>query len=195
MAVLAAIPAAIASFTSGAGAAATAATGFTASQLFTGASGVLGAAGSIYSGISGAQAANYQSKVAEVNARIALDNAAAARTRSQEAQLEQDTLTMAQIGSQEALQSATGLGGRSQMLTRKSSIVLGRQDALKTIAKGETEAYNFTNQANAFSAEAEGYKAKAGNSMLSGFLKGATSFVGSAASINNPNRFNALQRK
>jgi hypothetical protein len=195
MAFLAAIPAAISAFAGSAATAATAATGLTGAQLLTGASALLSAGGSIFTGISNAQAANYQSEVSALNARIAADNAAAARTKSQEAQLEQDTLTMAQLGEQEALQSATGLGGRSQMLTRKAALTLGRQDALKTIATGEMDAYNFTNQSNAYAAESGAYKAKAGNSMLSGFLSGATSLVSGASSIANPNRYNAMQRK
>lgn len=189
MAFLAAIPAALATFASSAGVA------MTGAQMLTGASAIMGAAGSIFSGVANSQAAKYQSQVSAVNAMIATDNAAAARTRSQEAQLEQDTLTMAQLGEQEALQSATGLGGRSQMLTRKAAITLGRQDALKTIAGGEMDAYNFTNQANAFTAESGAYKAKASNSMLSGFLSGATSLVSGASQISNPNRFNVTQRK
>lgn len=195
MAFLAAIPAALGSLVGSTTAAATAATGLTGAQMLTGASALLSAGGSVFSGIANAQAASYQSAVSAVNARIAADNAAAARTRSQEAQLEQDTLTMAQLGEQEALQSATGLGGRSQMLTRKAAIALGRQDALKTIAAGEMDAYNYTNQSNAFIAESSAQRARAGNSMLSGFLSGATSLISGATAVRNPNRYDVTQRK
>lgn len=194
MAFLASIPV-LGSLITTAGTAATATTGLTAGQLLTGASTVLSAAGSLYTGAANAAAAKYQSGVAAVNAMIARDNAAAARQRSQEAQMEQDMLTLGQLGEQEALQSATGLGGRSQMLTRKASIELGRQDAMRIRNTGEMDAYNFENQARSFDAEAGMRKASASNSLLSGFLNATQSIVGGAASINNPNRFNALQRK
>lgn len=202
MAFLAAIPAVISSFaaatgaaTAAAGAAATAATGLTGAQLLTVAATGLSALGAIQGGMANSAAAKYQSQVSAVNAMIANDNAKRATERSQEAQLEQDTLTMAQLGEQEAAQSATGLSGRSQMLTRKAAITLGRQDALKTIAAGEIDAYNFKNQSNAFAAESGAYKAKASNSMLSGFLSAGSSLISGASSINNPNRFNPYQRK
>jgi len=198
MAFLAAIPVMISSLAASVGAAGTAAAGaigLTGSQLLAVAGTGLSAFGAIQSGMANSQAAKYQSQVATVNSMIANDNARRATERSQEAQLEQDTLTMGQLGEQEAAQSATGLGGRSQMLTRKAAITLGRQDALKTIASGEMDAYNFKNQANAFTAEAGAYSAKASNSMLGGFLSAGSSLISGASSINNPNRFNAYQRK
>lgn len=202
MAFLAAIPAVLGSLaTAGtaaatAGAAGAAATsGITLGSVLTATSGLLGAFGAVTSGIAGANAAKYQAGIANLNSLYANDNAARAQERSQSAQLEQDALTRAQIGQQEAIQSASGLGGRSQMLTRKASIELGRQDALRTIESGELEAYNFRNQSAAFKSEASVANSRASNSMLSGFLNAGNSLISAAGSLANPNRFSLTQRK
>lgn len=189
MAFLAAIPAALAG---GAGAAAG---GFSFGSLLSGLGTAVSAFGSIASGIAGANAAKYQAQVAEFNAKIATDNARMARERSQEQQMEQDMLTMGQLGEQEAIQSATGLGGRSQMLTRKAAIQLGRQDALRVIKSGEMDAWNFENQASAARAEASAASARASSSMLGGFLGAASSLVSGASALTNPSKYNPYQRK
>lgn len=192
MAFLAAIPAAIGI---GGAAAGAATTGISFGQILSGFGTALSAFGAIQSGIAGANAASYQAQVAEFNAKIATDNARMARERSQEQQMEQDTLTLGQLGEQEAIQSATGLSGRSQMLTRKAAIQLGRQDALRVIKSGEMDAWNFENQASAARAESSAYSARASSSMLSGFLNAGSSLISGASALANPNKYNPYQRK
>ena len=190
MAFLAAIPAAIGSL----------AGGITAGGLSTAltiGSTALGVVGSLASASAQQSAANYQARIGMMNAQIAEENARRAQDRAQYAALEQDTMTMAQLGEQEAVQSASGLslGGRSQMLTRKAAIELGRMDALRVREAGDTEAYNYRVQAANQIAEASAQRAKGSNAMLAGYLNAGSSLISGATSLANPDRFSRKASK
>jgi hypothetical protein len=145
----------------------------------------------------------YQAQVAEMNEKIARDNAKRATDR---ARIEQEnfdrTQTAAMLGEQEHAMSGTGLSvtGRSFRQLRSSSRQIGRWDALNIQHAGAIESYNYLTQAANFKAEAEGAKASARNSMLGGFLGaagnlvagiptggGTTSLIGGAKSTAPPN--------
>jgi hypothetical protein len=80
------------------------------------------------------------------------------------------------LGEQIATQSASGLrlGGKSQMLTRKSARQLGRLDALNVIHAGEIEAHNFRQQALDASEQVKFLGQSNQNAVLSGFLDAAS---------------------
>lgn len=152
-------------------------------SIFSGGLGsVLGAAGSIVSGVAGMAAANYQAKVARMNAEISRDNAQRSIQEAQLRQIEQDNQTRALMGEQLAAQSASGLslGGRSQMLTRKSAAQLGRKDALNVRYQGEVESTNYENQARGHEASAQMYKSQGINSLIGGFFDAGSSIIGGA---------------
>lgn len=167
------------------GAAAAAGIGSGLTTALTIGSTALGVVGSLASASAQQSAANYQARIGMMNAQIAEDNARRATDRSQYEAMEQDTLTMAQLGEQVAAQSASGLslGGRSQMLTRKSAIELGRKDALKVREAGQREAENFRIQAANETANASANKAKGSNAMLAGYLNAGTSLISGARSL------------
>lgn len=147
--------------------------------------GGLSAYGMIQSGNAQAQAASYQAQVADHNAKIADDNARRAIERSQIAQQNQDQLTRAQLGTQEALQGASGLsmGGGSQILTRKSAAQLGRLDALNVRQEGEIERYNFQTQAENQRSEAGLSRMRGENAKTAGYLGAFSSLIGTATTV------------
>lgn len=153
---------------------------------------VLGFASTVFQGYTSYQAASYQAAIADMNQEIANENAVRALERSQIEQQDQDSITLAMLGEQEAQQAASGLafGSRSFRLTRKSAQELGRKDALNIRQAGELEAYDYKTQAANFGAAAEANKASATNSLLGGFLGGTASLISGATKIRDPDRFN-----
>jgi hypothetical protein len=151
----------------------------------------LGFVSTAFQAVSSYQAYSYQAKVAEMNQEIANDNATRALERAQVEQQDQDSITLAMLGEQEAQQAASGLafGSGSFRLARKSARELGRKDALNIRQAGELEAYDYRTQAANFGAHAEMAKASATNSLLGGFLSGTASLVSGATKVANPDRF------
>jgi len=151
---------------------------------------VTSVAGSVFGMISARNQAKFQEELARRNAKIAEDNAARAISRSQVEAQDQDMINLAFLGEQEAVQSASGLGGRSQFLARKSAVELGRRDTLNGRQAGEIEAYNYQVEAMGQRAQASMHRAEAGNALLAGFLNTTRSLIGGVQSIQNPGRFN-----
>lgn len=119
---------------------------------------------------------NYQAQVAERNRQANELNAQRALERSSAEQVQQDEQTRALLGAQIAAQSASGLrlGGRSQMLTRKSARELGRLDAINVKRAGEVDAYNFRVAAEDASKQIDFLHQSNKHAMLSGFLDAAS---------------------
>lgn len=146
------------------------------STLLTIASIGVGIAGVAASTSAAMQANNYQQQVLERNRLLMEENAQRAIHASQQAQIQQDDQTRALLGEQLATQSASGLklGGRSQVLTRKSARMLGRLDAETIRQAGEIEAYNFRQAAEDAATEGKFLKQQQGSILLSGFLDAAS---------------------
>lgn len=146
---------------------------------------VVGAIGSILSAVAQAQAAQYQAKIADMNADVSRENAVRAIAASQVDQQEQDTASKALIGEQLATQGASGLdlGGKSQILTRKSASTLARKDALMVRYGGEMDKYNYLVEAENQKASGNLYRMQASSSLLAGFLGATQSLLGAASSI------------
>lgn len=162
--------------------------------MLTVASTLVSAGGSILQGVQANKMAKYQAKVAEMNKSIAEDNARRAIERSQVEQQESDMTALAFMGSQEAMQGASGLslGGASQQLARKSSKELARLDALRIRQGGELEAYNYRTQGVNFGAEASMAKAGGKNSLVSGFIDAGSSLLTGAGRVAKQNKFGTL---
>jgi hypothetical protein len=144
--------------------------------------GLASAGGSLVGGMAAKNAGNYQAQVARMNAKIAEDNANRSLERSQIQQEDQDTLTRSQLGTQEALQGASGLSltGGSQILTRKSAAMLGRRDALNVRQAGELEAYGYKTQAVNSEAQARQAKAAGQSALVGSYFSAAGSLLSSA---------------
>ena len=145
----------------------------------------LSVGGALMGGLSAMQQANSQAKVAENNAQIAADNAARETTATQERIVQSDNELKALMGEQLATQSASGLSvsGRSQMLTRKKTHEIGRQDALNINEQGTQTSRNFLQQSADFKNEASQAKSAGKNAMLQGVIGAAGSLVGGAKSF------------
>lgn len=157
----------------------------------SGISAAIGAAGSLVSGFAALSAGNYQNKVAQMNAKIAEDNAQRAMARSQVEGQDQDALTSAMLGEQEAIQASSGvsLTSKSSMLTRRAARVLGRRDTLNVRQAGELEAYGYKTDAVNQRAQGQLAKMSGQSNMLGGFLGATGSLVGSAQSVRSPSRY------
>lgn len=146
----------------------------------------IGVFGAIQSANATAQSQMYQSQVAERQRQINLMNAQRAADRAKQEQVQTDDQTRALLGEQIAAQSASGLklGGRSQMLTRKSARQLGRLDALNVIHAGQIEAYNYRVAAEDSAGEARFLRQSASNSALTGWLDAGSTLIGGIRSTN-----------
>ena len=144
------------------------------------ASTVIGAVGSLVSANANAQAARYQSQVAERQRQINLLNATRALDAARQEQIQTDQQSAALCGAQVAAQSASGLklGGRSQILTRKGARELGRLDALNVAAAGDIAAYNYRIAAEDAGKESQFLKQTATNSRLTGWLSAGSTLTG-----------------
>lgn len=147
--------------------------------------GVVSAVGAIQGGQAAAAQANYQARVAEMNAEIERDNAERARDASQIEQEQSDLDTVALLGQQISQQSASGvaLGSRSSLGARRSARMIGRRDALNIRQAGEIEAFNNLVGAANFDANAGLQRAAGRNAITQGFLGAAGSLIGSASSL------------
>src|SRR5882672_6802881 len=110
---------------------------------------IIGALSGVASGALGFMQAQYQGQVAKMNADIAKENAKRAETRAGIEAESNDLQTKTLIGEQTAAQAASGVSvaGESQMLTRRSSRMIGHNDSLNIIQAGQLEAYNYRTQA------------------------------------------------
>jgi len=151
---------------------------------------VLGAAGTVYSGIAAMQAANYQAAVAEMNAKIAEDNARRAVFASQVAAQDQDRQTAAALGELLAQQGASGIdvGTGSQLLAQRGTRELGRLDSLRIRQEGDIQRYNFQTDAVNARAQAQLSRMEGRSALIGGILGGARSLLGAASGISDRTR-------
>lgn len=160
------------------------------------------AIGSLVTANANASAQRYQAQVAERQRQINLLNADRALDAARQEQIQMDQQTSALLGSQIAAQSASGLklGGRSQILTRKSARELGRLDALNISAAGDIAAYNYRVAAEDSGKESQFLRQSASNSMLTGWLSAGSTLIGGmqnfdfgvpkAGTVLGPRRYN-----
>jgi hypothetical protein len=148
---------------------------------------VVGLAGTAATVTSTLASNNYQRQVARRNAAVAEQNAQRSVQASQSAQEQQDQETRALLGQQLAVQSASGLklGGRSQMLTRKSARMLGRMDALAIREAGDVEAWNFRMMANEEYSKMKFLQQSSNFAILGGFLDAASVGISGGAKISD----------
>lgn len=151
----------------------------------------ISAVSSIFAGFSQYRAGQYQAAIANLNEKIAKDNAARAQHAAQVEQQNQDMVARAMLGEQVAEQGASGfsIGSPSFRLARKSAHQLARQDSLNIRQAGEMEANNYLTQAANFNLQSQGARSAAWGSLLGGFLEGAGSLVSGVAKIKNRSRY------
>lgn len=140
----------------------------------------LGAAGSIYSGVSAYQQAQYQAEVAKNNAKIAEMNANRATVRGGiEAQMK-DAEFAQLLGEQEVAQAASGvtISGRSALRARNATRMYAAGDRATIRENANTENYNYRVEATNMRAEAKAAKASGKAALIGGFLGAAGEIAG-----------------
>jgi hypothetical protein len=151
----------------------------------------LTAASSVFAGYSSYKAGQYQSAIADMNQKIAKDNAARATHTAQVEQQDQDMVARAMLGEQTAEQGASGftLDSGSFKGARQSARALARKDSLNIRNAGEMEKYNYLTQAANFGMQSSGSRSAGFNALLGGFLEGAGSLASGTAKITNRSRY------
>lgn len=150
--------------------------------------------GTLYSGYTAMQEANYQAKLSEYNASLSEDNARRAVERAQIEQQSSDNEAAAIIGEQLAAQGASGIsiGSRSAMLTRKSQAELNRKDALNIRQAGDVEAYNYKQDAAGLRASADAQRKAGRTAMISSLFSAGTSLLSNAKPTAKAGRYSRV---
>jgi len=151
---------------------------------------ILGGIGTVVSAISQSNAANFQAAIDQQNADIANQNAIDTVAKSQEDQLALDLENAAIMDEQLALMGGSGIsaGSGSSQLKRKSAKKLARKDATNLRDAGNQQADNFKQQQANFLNSKTLSKKRASSALVGGFLKGATSILGSSKSFSGSSR-------
>jgi len=151
---------------------------------------VVGAVGAFSAGEASATQSEYQGEVARMNAKIADDNAVRALQRSTIEAQDNDVRTGQIIGSQEAIQGASGLSisSGSFQSVRQSTREVGRTDTLRIIQGGEVDAFNFRVEAANLRAGATNADLSAENARTAARFSAASSLIGGASSISSSRR-------
>lgn len=141
---------------------------------------ILGVAGSLYSGISAAQQANYRAKVAENNAiqaNLAANKAAeGAQIEAQRSDLEYGQL----MGQLEAEQGASGLNalGASQIGTRKLLRRTQKTAGMDIRRQGEENSTSYFNDQVNFVGEANSHRAAATSAIVGSVFEAGGQILG-----------------
>lgn len=124
----------------------------------------------------------YEAKVADYNAKIAKENSRRALARTEIEAAENDRLTAELLGTQEAVQGASGLSitGKSAAAVRSRTRVLGRRDTLNIIQGGRLESYNERVKAATLKSGAKMTRINAGLNLAGDVLSAGSSIVGAA---------------
>jgi len=162
---------------------ATAATASAASLGATTIGTALGVGGSLFSGISAMNMANYQSEVAQNNQRMALQMQERARAEGDTSAYEQDLKNRAVAGQARAQMGASGIDMNSGTMldVQASQAQLGRLDSLRAKGAKDFEAWRYGVQANQFANQASLAETQGTNSLLSSFINAGSSLVSGAS--------------
>lgn len=141
----------------------------------------LGALGAIQQGKAASQAAAYNAKVAENNAKIALQNrdmAAAEGNVNVEAKQMENRQRMASL---KASQAASGIDitSGSALDVQESTAKLGERDALNIRANAARQAYGYETQAANATAQSQLDKAEGKSASVAGYLGAGKTLLGS----------------
>ena len=157
----------------------------TLAMIGSGVGGAVSAGGAIYGGVASSQMYKYQASVAEVNRKIALQNAEYSRAVGESQAEESGMKSRAQAGAIRAAQGASGfsLEGGSATGVRESQAMLGRYDQAVIRSNAAKAAYGHEVEALSYANEAELYRMAGKKSMTEGFIKAGSSILGGATSV------------
>ena len=152
---------------------------------------ILNVGGKIAGGIANKRAADYQAGIADLNRQIAEQNAKMALERGQVEQQEQDIQSLTMIGTQEAVQGASGIEVTSGSAVQARAVArrLARLDALRVRENSRLEARAYRTQAIGQQAQATLLRREGRQSLVAGFLGGFSSLISGASRVNDIRRY------
>lgn len=147
--------------------------------------GIVGAIGSIASANAQANAAEYQAAVARNNKIIADQNATYERQTGQVEEQAVRLKTAETISAAHAIQGASGVESESgsPVQVRKTTAIVGEEDALNTYTNAQRRAYEYVVQGTNFEAQAKLYDYQAGAERMAGFFNAFSSILGGISSV------------
>jgi hypothetical protein len=148
---------------------------------------IAGAAGSIFSGLATGEAASYQAQVADMNAKIAQQNASRAIQAGQAKVYAEGQKNAAQSGQIKAALAANGVdvNSGSALATEVGQRETGELDTQTAMNNAELEAYGYKTQASGFQAQANLDTAEAEEAPVAGVLNAGGGLLANASSISN----------
>lgn len=148
---------------------------------------VTGAIGSSYAGEAKANMYQYQAGVADINKKIASQNADYSRQVGEVKAQDSGLKTMFQVGKMKAAQGASGLdvNSGSASATRDSQTLIGQHDQATIRSNAARMAYGYDIEAVKYGAEADMDRMAASNAKQAGGLGAISSILGGAASVSS----------
>ncbi len=150
-------------------------------------SAALGAISSIQAGQQASQSAKYNAAVQDNNAQLATQNATmAGREGAANAAIEQQK-TRAAVGGIKAAQAANNIdvNSGSAVDVRSSAAELGELNAISIRSNAARTAYGYQTQSASDTAQSQLDKQQAKYDATAGYVKGATTLIGGAATAAN----------
>ena len=159
---------------------------------------ILGAIGAVASTIVSISQLQYQAAIAKANAEQQRVNAEASRTAAAEDVKDIGEQRRGELGELRVSQAASGLSISSPSFAR-GEIAFGeraKQEQFRLQLAGNQQSTYYENAARIYDAEAKGYKAAIGPTILGGFINVAQSLVGGAtATARSPGFLPIPQRR
>jgi hypothetical protein len=148
---------------------------------------LFGASGAERTGAAQSQMYNYQAGVAQLNSKIALQNADYARQIGEQQAAQTGEAEAQRIGQIKAAQGSSGLdvGGGSAAAVRAGQHRIAEID-MTTLREGAAKtAYSYDVQSKQYDQQAQLYKMAGADAMQAGRIKAATSILGGVTAVSS----------
>jgi hypothetical protein len=149
--------------------------------------GAVKAGGDLFSGFANSAAYKYQSGVAAVNQKIALQNAEYSRSIGESKAEVSGMKTRQQVGQTKAIQGASGFrageGSGGKVIESEQMLGAAEQDTIRSNAA--RAAYGHEVEALNFGAQSKLHSMASKTSKISGILGATSSFLGGASSVSD----------
>jgi hypothetical protein len=149
------------------------------------AGGVVGAVGSEYGAKATASQQNYQAAIADMNAKVAEQDAAYAEAAGETRAQEIGMRGRAQFETTRAGFGASNVSGKSQSNVLKSETAITQFEEASTRADAAKQAYGYRVKAASDTAQAGAYRAGAGTALVAGDIGAVSSILGGVAGVSS----------
>ena len=145
---------------------------------------IVTAVGQVVQGVAAKKAADVQAEVSDTNATLAVQSAKRSIDRGQIDQYEQDLVSQEFMGTQIAVQGASGVevSSKSSKNARIVAKRLARLDAVRVRENAQQEARAYKTAAYGYSTDADLLRRTGRSALIGGILGGAGTLISGAAS-------------